>query len=76
MTSDPLLVNSAAFDFQLRSGSSAADGGTPVGLATDIAGRTVPQGSGYPIGAYEFVTGYNDPDCRNHCLAVDGDPCG
>ena len=57
LTSDPLFIDPAANNFQLKAGSPAADGGTPVNVAIDIAGRKMPQGAGYPIGAFEYVTG-------------------
>ncbi len=52
---DPLFVNLAARDFHLQAGSPAADSGTAIPQNTDFDGVIVPQGSGYPIGAYEFA---------------------
>ncbi len=60
-TSNPLFVNtsgnySAATDFKLASNSPAIDKGVSViGLTSDFAGTSVPQGSAPDIGAYEYV---------------------
>lgn len=52
---NPLLVDPAADDYQLRSRSPAIDAGMNVGVATDLEGAFRPQGKGYDIGAYEFT---------------------
>jgi hypothetical protein len=67
---DPLFVNYAievdafpgtrllAGDLHLQSGSPAIDVGTSTNApATDFNGNSRPQGAGFDIGAYEFVTG-------------------
>ena len=59
---DPLFVNAGGSydldaDFQIPTGSPCKDAGTNVGLGTDYAGLTLPSGSDYDIGAYEFDQG-------------------
>jgi len=44
-----------AEDFRLTSASSAIDAATDMGITTDFFGNTRPQGSGYDIGAHEYV---------------------
>jgi hypothetical protein len=44
-------------DFHLQSNSPAINAGVNVSLTTDYAGRAVPYGAGYDIGAYEFGEG-------------------
>jgi hypothetical protein len=66
-TSD-VVVNYAGNDFHLVSTSVAKDAGVNLGtlsnvgaaveaVAVDVASVSRPQGSGYDVGAYEFVTG-------------------
>jgi hypothetical protein len=51
---DPKLVNPAAFDFHLQSGSPAIDSGLSIPQVTkDFDGNTRPQGAAYDRGAYE-----------------------
>jgi len=45
-------VDPGQYNFQLQSGSPAANGGVSVPDNFDILGVPLPQGSGYPIGAY------------------------
>jgi hypothetical protein len=47
-------VNPNENDFHLRSGSPAIDAGANLGYALDFDGRSVPQGGGVDIGAFEF----------------------
>jgi parallel beta-helix repeat protein len=58
MTSDPRFVNPALNDFRLQSGSGAIDTGfdlSTIGITTDLLGVNRPQGSGFDLGAYEYV---------------------
>ncbi len=58
MTSDPQFANPTGNDFRLQSGSGAIDIGldlSSIGISVDITGVTRPQGSGFDIGAYEFI---------------------
>jgi len=52
---DPLFAGRS--DYHLLATSPAIDAGTAVDLQTDIEGTTRPQGGGYDIGAYEYVSG-------------------
>jgi hypothetical protein len=54
---DPLFVNAPNADFHLQQNSPAIDSGSSIGApANDYEGNTRPRGSGYDIGAYEYVT--------------------
>jgi hypothetical protein len=56
---DPKLVNATTtpYDFSLQAGSPAIDAGaTLAGVTTDFNGVSRPQGLGYDIGAYEYVS--------------------
>ncbi len=50
---DPLFVSTS--NFHLQVGSPAINAGVDVGLTLDYEGNSVPQGSGFDIGAYEFL---------------------
>ena len=50
---DPLFVSTVTLDFRLTSASPCINAGVGVGLTTDYAGNTVPQGATPDIGAYE-----------------------
>ncbi len=58
---NPLFVNASAGNFHLSVGSPAATGGTPTSQTTDLDGVPLPQGSGYPIGAFALPAGGNTP---------------
>jgi parallel beta-helix repeat protein len=54
---DPLFVNLAAGNYQLRIGSPAIDAGISVSIVkTDMNGVPRPKGVKYDIGAYEYVS--------------------
>jgi parallel beta-helix repeat protein len=53
---DPLLVDIVFHNFNLSEGSQAIDAGKTIpSVPTDFIGRQRPQGTGYDIGAYEYV---------------------
>ncbi len=66
---DPLFVNAAGGDFNLKTGSPAIDGGAVeaayatfqqlygIDIRKDKAGRARPQGAAWDMGAYEFASG-------------------
>jgi hypothetical protein len=54
---DPKFLNATLRDFRLQSTSFAIDNGVAVGVLNDIVGTTRPQGNGFDIGAYEFLSG-------------------
>lgn len=55
LSADPLFVSTVTPDFHLLSTSPGINTGANVGLTTDYAGISVPQGLGYDIGAYEYT---------------------
>lgn len=64
-TQNPLFLNLATYDFRLQQASPAIDAGTSevsVIVNRDYDYITRPQGSGYDIGAYEYVSGETLPD--------------
>lgn len=56
MNVDPLFVSLSTPDFHLQSSSSLINSGANVGLTQAIDGTSVPQGSAFDIGAYEYTT--------------------
>jgi parallel beta-helix repeat protein len=52
---DPQFVDAPHGDFRLQSTSPAIDAGPDVGIYFDILGNWRPQGSGYDLGAFEFL---------------------
>ena len=59
LSTNPLLVNVAANNFQLTSSSPCIDAGTNVDLAKDIIGTVIPRGNAPDIGAYEYFSATN-----------------
>jgi len=51
----PLFVAPAALDFRLTFGSPCIDTGTTINVSYDCIGNPRPTGSGYDLGAYEFI---------------------
>jgi fibronectin type 3 domain-containing protein/phenylpyruvate tautomerase PptA (4-oxalocrotonate tautomerase family) len=74
-SSSGLFVDAAAGDFRLVSGATAAinTGVTLSLVTTDIAGVSRPQGSGYDMGAYEYVSGGSAPAVPTNFSATAGD---
>ena len=61
LSTNPLLVNVSANNFQLTSSSPCLDAGTDVGLPKDIIGTVIPKGNAPDIGAYEYFSAVNNP---------------
>jgi parallel beta-helix repeat protein len=60
IASDPLFASSD--NYRLTANSPCIDAGTSNGApATDLAGNSRPQGAGYDMGAYEFVSSSSPP---------------
>ena len=57
VSSDPLFVDLAEYNFHLESSSPAACAGTTTSQTADFDGVPLPQCSAYPIGAYAYATG-------------------
>jgi parallel beta-helix repeat protein len=58
LSNDPKFINPWINDFRLQSGSAAIDGGSDLsaeGVTLDLLGYSRPQGSGFDLGAYEYV---------------------
>ncbi|MBS1547132.1 MAG: T9SS type A sorting domain-containing protein [Bacteroidetes bacterium] len=55
---DPLFMDPANEDFSLAAGSPCIDAGATLSyVTTDLSGTSRPEGTGYDIGAYEFMSG-------------------
>ncbi len=83
IAADPLWVHPGEVgdaiddeDFHLLPGSPCINAGTNVGLTTDCAGTTVPQGSAPDMGAYEFLlpVAATTPDPTNEAVDVSVTP--
>src|SRR5262249_23594672 len=56
LSSDPMFLNVAAYDFHLQAGSAAINSGVTLSeVPNDFDGTARPQGGAYDIGAYEYV---------------------
>lgn len=66
---DPKFINILMQNFELLSTSPGIDAGVNLGLAYsfDKRGISRPQGAGYDIGAYEFVSGVQCNVADNNC---------
>jgi hypothetical protein len=64
----PLFVDEGNKHFHLQATSPAVNAGTNTGIATDYDGTSRPQGTGYDIGAYEYVI----PVAVNSVVVNDG----
>src|SRR4030042_1023388 len=60
---DPKLVDPANGDLHLQSTSPAIDTGVNLALNHDFEGNPRPNGAGYDIGAFEYVSGTQPPSC-------------
>jgi hypothetical protein len=58
LTSDPLFVNAAGYDFHLKSNSPAINAGYKLSsvVTTDYSGTSRPQGAAFDIGAFESTS--------------------
>ncbi len=66
---DPKFVS--ATDFHLQLGSPAIDAGTSTNAPnTDYADTSRPQGSGYDIGAYEYLSSTGSPDTTPPIVSI------
>lgn len=62
ITTNPVFVNAAAFQFNLQTNSPAIDAGVTLSqVPIDIRKNPRPQGAAHDIGAYEVGTGSADP---------------
>ena len=57
VNADPLFVNLSSGDFRLPASSPAINAGVATTITRDYVGTSRPQGSGYDIGAYEYISG-------------------
>jgi len=72
---DPLFLDAVADDYHLTDGSPCIDAGTPVGAsASDFDSEERPAGSGYDIGADEFVDTDGDGVSDYQEALLDTDP--
>lgn len=55
LKSNPMFVNSAAFNFQLQTRSPAIDAAIMTTAITDFLGMPRPQNGAYDLGVYEFI---------------------
>ncbi|MBK9256161.1 MAG: right-handed parallel beta-helix repeat-containing protein [Saprospiraceae bacterium] len=60
--SNPLFTDVVNADFRLSVNSPAINAGTPTSFAEDHMGTSVPQGGGFDIGAYEWMTSVSVTD--------------
>lgn len=75
LNTDPLFVNPGT-DFHLTSSSPAIDTGANVGLTSDYAGTSVPQGSAPDIGAYEYISSNNTSSSSSSSSDSSAPSCG
>jgi hypothetical protein len=72
---DPKFVNPAGANFHLQDGSPAIDKGLLVNAPTDdFDGNSRPQGAGFDIGAYEYVSGVTPTQIPPSPTAMAGRP--
>ena len=62
-TTSPGFVNATEHDFHLLPSSPCINVGANVGLTQDYEGNTVPQGAAPDIGAYEYISASQPPNC-------------
>ncbi len=65
-SSSPFFANPSEADFHLRENSPAIDSGSSIDAPSDdFDENSRPQGTGYDLGAFEFMgTGSEDPTSR------------
>ena len=67
---DPKFVDSAGSDFHLQGNSPSVDNGSAIDAPNDdFDGNKRPQGEGYDIGAYEFLS-TPCPDCSGNPVVL------
>jgi hypothetical protein len=63
---NPQFVNPVLLDYHLQASSPAIDAGAVVDVTDDYDKNSRPQGAGYDIGAYEYISG-SPPQCTGTC---------
>lgn len=73
---DPLFIDKDAGDFHVAEGSPAIDSGVAANAPSfDHDGNDRPNGDGYDIGAYEYVTDGKALPCTEYSWSYTDSPC-